>query len=100
MERRQENVGKHFLFNENKPSSNSCLINICIMIKHKVPGRGYCLFKKLLDFDEVCFEGAVVKEERRISPWGQVLELCWLPEREREQMEEESLQGCDYSCYH
>lgn len=37
------------------------------------------MFKKLLDFDEVCFEGAVVEEERRVGPGGQVFELSWLP---------------------
>lgn len=37
------------------------------------------MFKKLLDFDEVCFEGAVVEEERRIGPRGQVLQFCWFP---------------------
>lgn len=44
-----------------------------------VPGRGQCLLKKLLNFDEVCFEGAVIEEERRIGPGGQVFELSWLP---------------------
>lgn len=37
------------------------------------------MFKKLLDFDEVCFEGAVVEEERRVGPGGQVFELGRLP---------------------
>lgn len=37
------------------------------------------MLKELLDFDEVCFEGAVVEEERRVGPGGQVFELGWLP---------------------
>lgn len=37
------------------------------------------MFQKLLYFDEVCFEGAVVEEERRVSPGGQVFELSRLP---------------------
>lgn len=41
------------------------------------------MFKKLLDLDEVCFQGAVVEEERRVSPRGQVLELGWLPGDDR-----------------
>lgn len=47
------------------------------------------MFKKLFNFDEVCFEGAVVEEERRVGPGGQVFELSWLPgERGRQKMEE------------
>lgn len=45
-----------------------------------VPGRSQRLFQKLLDFDEVCFERAVVEEERRVGAGSEVFELCWLPE--------------------
>lgn len=37
------------------------------------------MLKELLDFDEVCFEGAVVEEERRVGPGGQIFQLGWLP---------------------
>lgn len=37
------------------------------------------MFKELLNFDEVCFKGAVVEKERRVCPWGQVFQLSWLP---------------------
>lgn len=48
------------------------------------------MFKELLDFDEVCFEGAVVEEERRVGAGGQVFELGWLPGAGgREKMERE-----------
>lgn len=40
------------------------------------------MLKKLLDFDEICFEGAIVEEERRVGPGGQVFELSWLPEKD------------------
>lgn len=42
------------------------------------------MFEKLLDFDEVCFEGAVVEEERRVGPGGQVFELGRLPGKDGE----------------
>lgn len=57
-------------------SHHNALLNDCVTT---IPGRSQCLFKELLDFDEVCFEGAVVEEERRVSPRGQVFELSWLP---------------------
>lgn len=44
-----------------------------------VPGRSQHLLQKLLDFDEVCFESAVVEEKRRVSARGEVFELRWLP---------------------
>lgn len=37
------------------------------------------MFKELLNFNEVCFKSAVVEEERRVCPRGQVFELSWLP---------------------
>lgn len=37
------------------------------------------MLKKLLDFDEVCFEGAIVQEERRVGPGSEVFELSRLP---------------------
>lgn len=43
------------------------------------PGRGQGLFQKLLDLDEVCLEGTVVEEKRRVGPRSQILQLCWLP---------------------
>lgn len=63
--------------------SDNLARHIYVMIKRTIPGRGQCLFKKLLDFDEVCLEGAVVQEERGVCPGGQVLELCWLPAENR-----------------
>lgn len=41
------------------------------------------MFKKLLDFDEICFEGPVVEEERGVCTWGQVLELSGFPGEHR-----------------
>ena len=46
------------------------------------------MFKKLLDFDEVCFEGAVVQEERGVGAGGQVFELRWLPGERKMEMKE------------
>lgn len=43
------------------------------------PGRSQHLFQKLLDFDEVCFECAVVEQERRVGSRGEVLKLRRLP---------------------
>lgn len=37
------------------------------------------MFEKLLDFDEVCLEDAIIEEERRVCPGGEVFELSWLP---------------------
>lgn len=51
------------------------------------------MFKKLLDFDEVCFEGAIEEEERRVSTWGQVFELSRLPGEGTQKDGEEGGQG-------
>lgn len=37
------------------------------------------MFEKLLDFDEVCLEDAVVEEERWVCPRSEVFELIRLP---------------------
>lgn len=37
------------------------------------------MFEKLLDFDEVCLEDAVVEEERWVCPRSKVFELIRLP---------------------
>lgn len=42
------------------------------------------MLQKLLDFDKVCFEGAIVEEERRVGPRGEVFELRWLPGEDTE----------------
>lgn len=70
-------LGVKRLVSENKPLSEWLLIT-CLILFLSIPGRSQHLFQKLLDFDEVCFEGAVVEEERRIGAGGEVFELRWL----------------------
>lgn len=66
------------LLSKNKPSSQWLFISRQSLLS-PVPGRSQHLLQKLLDFDEVCFEGAVVEEERRVGARGKVFELRRLP---------------------
>lgn len=69
------------LFSKNKHHHSGSLSTVCLSFFTAVlPGGSQRLFQKLLDFDEVCFECAVVEEKRGVGAWGEVFELCWLPE--------------------
>lgn len=67
----ERSLDVHFVHRGNNATPSSAVFEK--QLKAIIPGRGQCLFKKLLDLDEVCFQGAVVEEERRVSPRGQVL---------------------------